>query len=294
MLRKSIICILPLLLLAGCDKPDNQGKEVYMNMPAPNAAPMMAPFVPPPDIIIGGRGANALFSLRHDLKLTMPHDAVAARYQNARDACLQDKTLNCTLTSASLNVSRIVSGQLQVALPHDKVALFEKRLLKPLPQDRNGKVEVTSRSTTVENETEAAADIDRQLVQATAYRDSLELLAKRPNLTVDEIIKIHSELTEAQTAVENAMAAKRASDSHIRLERMDISLGEKVELPQTSAFDGFWKNAGNTLVASTAEMLLRIVNVLPWLPVALLLAWLVARFVRRLQVRRKSLFRSSE
>jgi hypothetical protein len=139
----------------------------------------------------------------------------------------------------------------------------------------------------VENETEAAGDIERQLAQAMAYRDSLEQLAKRPNLTVEEIIKIHNELTEAQTAVENVTAAKRASDSNIRLERMDISLEEMVVPPQTSAFDGFWKNARDIFMASTAEMLLRIVNALPWLPLALVLAWMAARFVRRLQIQRK-------
>jgi hypothetical protein len=286
-MRKLFVCVAALMLLAACGKSDDQDKEVHMAMPPPvnTVVGMPAAFAPPPDMVVETRSPNVFFSLRHALTLTMAHDAVAARYQAARDACLKDKTLNCTLVAASFSSSLSVNAVLQVALPHDKVAEFEKRLLKPLPQDGNGKVEVTTRNTTTENQTEAAGDTERQLAQATAYRDSLEQLAKRPNLTVDEVLKIHHALDEAQSAVETAMAAKRATQSSIRLEQMDITFEEELLQPKTSAFDGFWQNAHDVLMSSTAVMLLRLVNALPWLPLALLLAWIVARFVGR--VRRK-------
>jgi hypothetical protein len=289
MLRKSVICCAVLaFFLAGCDKPASDDNEIHMNMPQPmntlQAPP--PPFVPPPDIMIPGLRANTFFSVQHNLTLTMPHDSVAARFAAARDACLKDETLHCVLTSASLSVDQTISARLQVALPHDKVALFETRLLNRLPQDGNGRVEATSRSTSTENETQSAVDIDRQLTQAKAYRDKLEDLSKRPNLSVEEVIKIHSELTEAQTAVENAAAAKRASDSDIVLERMNVAFEEAIVPVERFAFDGFWKNARNVIMASTADMLLRLVNALPWLPLAFVLAWLLARFMRRLQRRR--------
>jgi hypothetical protein len=276
------------LILAGCDKPSsNDENEVHMVLPTPTNALMAPPppFVPPPDIIVGTNAPNALFSLQHDLTFAMPHDAVAARFQTARDACLKDKSLSCTLTSSSMTAGKTTNAQLQVALPHDKVAVFEKLLTKRLPQDGDGKLEVTSRGTTAENQTAAAADIDRELTQAKAYRDQLEQLSKRPNLTVEEVLKIHEALTEAQTAADNAEAAKRASDSNIVLERMNISLEEIVVQADKSAFAGFWKNAHDVFMASIADMLLRLVNLIPWLPVALLLAWLMSRFVGRLRVR---------
>ena len=291
MLRKTIICLLPLLLLAGCKRSND--KETTIWMPQPNAAaPEMQapppPFVPPPDFVVGARSANVLFSVQHELMLRMPHASVAIRFEAARDACLKDKGLDCTLTSASLNANgTTVGAQLSVAMPHDKVAIFENRLLKPLPQDGDGKIEVASRSTTAENQTEAAADIERELAQAIAYRDQLEELAKRPNLTVEEIIKIHSELGEAQTAVENAIAAKRASNSSIRLERLNVSLEETIASPAlTSAFDGFWRNALGVLSDSTANMLFSVVNALPWLPIVVLVVVLGARLTRRFRHRR--------
>ncbi len=290
MLRKIAIATAVLaLVLAGCDKPKSKEDEIHLAMPQPNAAPMMVPppaFVPPPDIIVGGGAQNVLFSLQHDLTLAMPHDSVAVRFTAARDACLKDKTLSCTLTSASLTVGKTVSAELHVALPHDKVAVFEKQLLRRLPQDGAGKVEITSRSTSVENQTQAAADIDRELAQAKAYRDQLEALAKRSNLTVDEVLKIHDALTQAQDAVNNAEAAKRASDSKIVLEQVNVTFEEAKVAVDSSAFANFWSNAHDVFMASVADMLLRLVNALPWLPIALLLASLVARLVGRVRIRR--------
>ena len=290
--RIGIVCAALALVLAGCDKPSSSENEIRLDMPRPNAPAelMAAPsYAPVPDIVIQTKSANALVSFRHNLTLTMPRDGVAARFQAARDACLKDKTLSCVLTSASFTASDTVSAQLSVALPHDKVALFEKRLMKPLPQDGNGKVAVTSRSTSTENETQTAADVDRELAQAKTYRDQLEELAKRPNLTVDEVIKIHSELKEAQDAVDSAEAAKRASDSNIVLETMNISLNEEALPPvETSAFADFWKNAGSVLASSTATMLLHVVNAVPWIPVILLLALLVARVTGRIRIRRSN------
>jgi hypothetical protein len=249
---------------------------------------MVAPppaFVPSPDVAISA-SPNALFSLQHDLTATMPRNSVAVRFQAARDACLKDQSLQCTLTSASLTLGATVGAELQVALPHDKVGTFEKRLLKRLPQDGSGRVEITSSSTSTENQTQSAADIDRELAQAVAYRDSLEALAKRSNLTVDEVIKIHSELVQAQDAVDSAEAAKRASATNIVLERMNISLQEVVLSPVTpSPFTDFWKNAFDVLATSTADMLLSVANALPWLPIVFAGLLLVFRILRRRRVK---------
>jgi len=294
MLRKIVIAAMAVMLLAGCEKEDEKDNNiVHMKMPVPtNMIEPGAdhtpppPFVPPPDIVIQTDAPNALFSLKHDLTVEMARDAVTARFAAARDACLKDKALHCVLTSASLTTGDAVRGELQVALPHEQVAAFEKRLMKPLKQDGDRGPDITSRSTTVENETARVADVERQLKQAIVYRDKLEDLAKRPNLTVEEVLKIHEALSEAQTAVENALAAERAAEGDVRLEKMDITLEERPVVTDTGAFDGFWTNAGDIFMASLAAMLLRIVNALPWLPLALVLTWLAARFVKRLRLRR--------
>jgi hypothetical protein len=236
MRRAALVCCVA-LVLAACGRSYNREMAYSLRgAPAVMAAPAAG--------IVARANSNALFSQQHDLTLTMPHDSVAARFQAARDACLKDASLHCTLASASLTENGAVSAELQVALPHNEVAIFQQRLLKRLPQDGNGRVEITASNTSTENQTQSAADIDRELAQAGAYRDSLEALAKRSGLTVDEVIKIHSELVQAQAAVDNAEAAKRASATNIGLERMNISLQETfVPPPVPSPFADFWTNA---------------------------------------------------
>jgi hypothetical protein len=297
MMRYNALACCAALMLVACGKPHE--RETTISLPVTNApmevrapsselAAPPPPFVPPPDIEIAG-GPNALFSLQHDLTVTMPRDSVAPRFQAARDACVKDKALQCTLTSASLTVNTTVSADLQVALPHDKVALFEKQLLKRLPQDGNGKLEITSSSTSTENRTQSVADINRELAQAVAYRDSLEALAKRADLTVDEVIKIHSELVQAQGVVDSTEAAKRASDTNIVLERMSVNLQEVTPPPAAqSPFADFWRNAGDVLSQSTADMLLSVVNALPWLPIVFAGLLLVSRILRRRRVKPKA------
>jgi uncharacterized protein DUF4349 len=285
-LRRFVVCLAALLLVS-CGRSND--REMRLALRANSQAEAMATPPPPPafapveDVVVtAARNPNALFSQQHTLTVTMPHDSVAARFERARDACLKDVSLHCTLTSASLNVNTTVGAEIQVALPHDKVAVYEQRLLARLPQDGAGKAEIASRSTATQNETQSHADIDRQLAQAIAYRDSLEALAKRTTLTVDEVIKIHTELQQAQEAVETAQASKRASDTKIALETVDITLEELTAPPvPTSPFADFWKNAGDGLAASTADMLLRIVNALPWLPLIAIVWIALARLYRR-------------
>jgi len=289
MTKKIAVAAIVLLLLAGCDKP--RENEIHMQMPVANAsAPMMMsappPFVPPPDIVLEESAPNALFSLEHNLEVEMTRAAVVPRFAKVRDACLKDKALQCVLTSSSIRSAETVTAELSVALPHDQVAVFEKLLMKRLAEDGDRTAEITSRSSSAENQTKAAADIDRELAQARAYRDQLEELSKRSSLSVDEVLKIHAALIEAQEAVKTAEAAKRASQSSIVLEKLTITLNERVVEVQTSPFDRFWQNAGGIFLASTADMLLRLVNLLPWLPLAFVVAWLAARFLNRWQLRR--------
>jgi hypothetical protein len=291
MLRNVGLLALAAVLLAGCGKKNDQN-EVHLAMPNANAGVEMKapppPFVPPPDLIIptNAPSPNALFSLTHSLTVAMARAAVAARFQAVRDACLKDKALHCVLTAASLSSGVQYTAALTLALPHDGVGAMEKRLMAPLAADGGTKPEITARSTALENETQRAADVERQLAQATAYRDKLEELSKRANLTVEEVLKLHEALSEAQTAAENATAAKRAAEADIRLEKMEITLSESAQPAEPAAFAHFWRDSREIFMASLAEMLLRIVNALPWLPLAALLAWLAARFLNRYRRRR--------
>ncbi len=150
------------------------------NVAAP--APMMMP-----DIAVN-RGQ--IFSYSHTLSLAMSHDAVRTRADRARESCLRDVSLHCKLLTANVaDDDGTASAHLEVALPHDKLAAYEDGLLKPVVPDKGG-VDVRSRSTQAQSVENEKNDTDKKVAQLTKYRDGLAELAKRPNLSVDDFIKV--------------------------------------------------------------------------------------------------------
>ncbi len=225
---------------------------------------------------------SAVFSYSHYLGLVMNHDAVKARFEWARDKCLNDRALNCKLITASISSGGYPGEEasLVVALPHDKVALFEKSLLQPLPQDGAQKVTVQSRSTSAENVTTEASDNHRKVAQLTAYRDRLAALSKRRDLSVADLMKVEAELSKVESDLDAALAQNRDVSERIAREQLTVSLNET----QPSPIMGTLNNAGDALTESTASALDFLIRALPWLPIIgvgiLLISWLW-RLVRR-------------
>jgi hypothetical protein len=217
----------------------------------------------------------------------MTHAAVKPRFERARDKCLHDAALNCKLITATIsaNASGYAAGDeatLAVALPHDKVAQFENSLLEPLNEDGSAKVNVQGRSTSAENVATQASDNERKVAQLTAYRDRLEALAKRSDLSVADLMKVEAELAKVQGDLDAALAEKRDIGERITREYLTVSFGETeaAAAPIAQVFS----EAGDTLVESTAAALGFLIRALPWLPIVgggvLLVAWLW-RLVRR-------------
>lgn len=269
-MRRSIALLALPLLLAGCDR---RPEGVPLSLP-PAAAPMlMRPppaFVPPPDIAIAGN-SNSAFSYMHALALIMPHASLEPRYERARDRCLHDAQLNCKLISSSINKSADdgtgYSAQLVVALPHDKIAAYEKGLTAPVSGEAKGDAKVTSSSTSAENVTQGAATASRKVAQLSDYRDRLLALLKRPNLSVDDLIKVEDELAKTQSDLDEALTQKTDIDDRVAREQMSISLDEiSVAAGPFQPVADVWRRSVGILAESTANMLQFVVAYIPWLP----------------------------
>ena len=272
-MRRIAICLIALVVLAGCGERTPRYARGY----ALSTVALKEQVAPD----------GQVFSYSHALALVMPHDAVRPRFERARDRCLHDAALDCKLISASISANNggYQTGDeasLLVALPHDKIAVFEKAVLEPVAEDGTGKVTVQSRSTTAENVATQASDNEHKVAQLTAYRDRLEALAKRGDLSVADIMKVEAELSKVQGDLDAALTEKRDIGERIAKETLSISLGETesaiAPIAQT------WNNAGDTLLESTASALAFLIQIVPWLPIAgggiVLVGWLW-RLVRR-------------
>ncbi|HUN96652.1 MAG TPA: DUF4349 domain-containing protein [Bradyrhizobium sp.] len=261
-MRKSLVVISASLLLFGCGQPFE--RRVYNDV---GVAHML---VRPPAVAAPSND-NALFSYMHDLVLEMPRAGVEPRYERARERCLHDAALNCKLVSSSLSKQdgpyAGYSAQLTVALPHDKVAAYEKDLVAPVAGEKPGDAAITSRSTTAQNVTQEATSAGRKVAQLTDYRDRLQGLLKKSGLSVDDLIKVESELSKTQNDLDDALSQKSDVDDRLAREQLSISLSEKA-VPE-GAFapvTDVWKNAVDILGESTATALRFLIGLVPWLP----------------------------
>jgi hypothetical protein len=252
MLRKVGLIAAAALLLAACG--DHGGGAAYKLV-----EPQLM------QVGIDGRGQN--FSYTHRLELVLADGGVKASFELARETCLKQAALKCDLLSASLTAGETTSyGQVVVALPHDKVATFEKTLT-------DAGATVQSRSTNAENVTTAAGDNERKIVQLTAWRDRLAALAKRNDLSVSDLMKVEAELSKVEADLSAALAEKRDITNRIAKEILTISFGER---EGTLAPVGrVLTNAGTTLVSSTATAVEFLIRIVPWLPIILAGLWLV-------------------
>jgi hypothetical protein len=280
MVRRSIAFAACVVLVAGCDRAPS-GNFLKLNAPA---AGLMADMAAPPPAAPGSGPQQ--FSYSHSWSVRMNHGAVAPRFVRARDFCLHDKALHCKLVSANIqsgDEGGYAGASLNVQLPHGALDRFEQALLAPVGGEKPGDAAMVSRSTQAQSVETEASDTARKVAQLTAYRDRLADIAKRPNLTVDDIIKIEAERGRVQGDLDDATGHQRDLTDGIARESVAIDLSERVEPvgPLTQAF----RSAGSTLADSAASALLFVIAAVPWLPIVaggiFLVSWLWRLFRRR-------------
>ncbi|HXC54839.1 MAG TPA: DUF4349 domain-containing protein [Rhizomicrobium sp.] len=291
MVRKAIVVVACALTLAGCG--DRAGPSRYGLADARGG--LMNRIVPPADIEVAADstapapvpGATQQFSYTHAWSVRMSHESVQPRFARARDACLKDRSLDCKLVSAELSVgdgeSSYTSATLVVQLPHGRLDGFEHALLAPLAGERPGDAAIDARSTQAQSVETAAGDASRKVAQLTAYRDRLAEIARRPNLSVDDIIKLEAERARVQGDLDDATGHQRDLTDGIAREAVTITLSER-SVP-VGPFGQLARNAASTLAESTAGAILFLIGLLPWLPILAAgiyaVSWLWRLFRRR-------------
>jgi len=281
MVRRSIVVIACALVLAGCDGSPVRAPGRNVEVMADTAAP-----TPPSGIVAGMAPAQGQqFSYTHDWSLVMARAAVSPRFLRARERCLSDKALSCRLVSANISSGNdVTSATLEVQLPHGKLDVFEKALMAPVAGESAGDAQMIARSTQAQSVETEASDTARKVLQLTAYRDRLADIAKRPNLSVDDIIKVEAEEARVQGELDDATNQHRDLTDGIARESVTIQLAERVP-PPPGRWSRLADDAGSTLSDSAASALLFAIGALPWLPIVaaaiMLVSWLWRGLLRR-------------
>jgi len=152
-------------------------------------------------------------------------------------------------------------------VPHERVSDYEKALVAAVAGEKPGDATIIASSTTAQNVTQEASTAGRKTAQLSDYRDRLVGLLKRPNLSVDDLIKVEGELAKTQSDLDDALAQKTDVDDRVAREQITISLNERVApAGPFQPIADVWRNASGTLAESAASMLEFVIAYIPWLP----------------------------
>lgn len=282
--------VLVAVALSGCTREDRGGDEsgwvASPGMESDEAAGPSEPHVAAVKESAGaGRPGLGAFAVSHDLGAGVAPQWVHPHFLSLRDACLNDEALHCELLAASASIGRREAGFqrafVEARVPHDAVAAFKTRALSPLKGEEPGEIEIRRDWTKNENVARPIADVARRQKHLEGYRERLEVLASRAESRVEDLIRIAEELSRVQGDLEALAGQGRDLDERARTERIRVVFEAlRPAVPAADPVLRVLSNAGRMFWQSMADALAFLVRIVPWLPLAALLAGAVIGFVR--------------
>jgi hypothetical protein len=305
-MRLTAPSVLLCLALAACSESENQAaQDATAPAEAVGYAAAPAPAMPP---MAGNQAGDFRFSAGtrdleerdpnapqsgeayiydHNLTISMASEHIKARFERARDRCQNDPALKCKVTSASFRLvgqpdAPLPIANLSVALPHDSVAPYEESLIALLPGENKDDILIKARNTSSVNVTNQVRDIERRLAQLTNYRERMTELSKRGGAKTDDLIKIEGEISRTQSEIEAIEGQRR--DLADRIAKENLSISFEAQSTATDAFQPVaevWQDSLRVMAASAAAVLGFSLAIIPWIPLLVLLYFLVRWLWRR-------------
>lgn len=138
---------------------------------------------------------------------------------------------------------------------------------------------VLSSSTSGQDVTQEYHDLELDLTHWEAERQSALLLLEKAQ-TIDEIIKVRQFLEPIDRQLNEIKGRIQFLKGSSDFSKIQVSLTESGAVPVTND-DSFWSRVGEVFLRSISVLLYILVAVLPWGLLALLVLYIVFRFLRR-------------
>jgi hypothetical protein len=274
-----VVTTAALLALAGCKKSETHIETLHGPVSLEGA--LDGP--PPPS---RGETASSYIAVSYAYALKLPSAAVEATQRRHLETCAK---LNCFVLQTTVDhaVDGAVLATTELRLPPQAVDAFTRDLSLP-------PAEITAHSRTAEDKTLSVLDLDKRLEAKKALRERLvTLLHGTASKNVHDLAELEQQIAEVQGDIESATAQR----DHLRTITDTVAITIRyngVSPAKTSPQELDWKpistafgEFGQTLIGSVASLTDFIAVILPWLPLALLIAWLLRRFIH--QLRRRNL-----
>ncbi len=216
----------------------------------------------------------------YGISLLVPANGVEAMQQKHLAEC---RRLGCEVLSTSFDrsIRNSVFARVSVRIAPDAFPAFEQTISAP-PS------EVASRSETATDRTLPLLDAEKRLEVKTVLRERLTAMLREPGQkSAADIAAIERQIAEVQGEIESGTAQRDYLRKITQTVRVDIayrSVSARVSGVDFSPVADALTRAGRTFAGSLADLIAAAIWLLPWIPVAALVYWLV----RRLRLRQGS------
>jgi hypothetical protein len=221
-------------------------------------------------------------AVTHSYAITMPSREIEAVQRRDLDECAK---LGCTVLTTTLQHGGggQVYARTSLRISPQGFDAFAKALAA-------SPARIASHSQTAEDKTLPLLDVEKRLEAKTALRDRLAAMLKDPAAkTTADLLAIEKELSLIQADIESATAQRDYLRTITDTVRVDISYDGIVAEVAGLEFGPLKRAMGDfgaTALNSLATLIYLTAALLPWLPVFVVLGWMVRRGLRRWRMRR--------
>jgi hypothetical protein len=238
--------------------------------------------------VIGGNDGPRS-AVTHRFTLQVPNAEIEAVQEKHSAACVK---FGCSIFNSTINRSDrgSVSASTWIRIKPDAYDAFAAALAAPPAQ-------VWNHLQTADDLTAPVLDAEKRLAAKTALRERLTaLLNDQSTKTAADLIAIEKELSQAQSEIENLTAQLENLHKQTDMVRVDITYVGKTVGYAGLDFEPLHEavmDIGLTMVRSLAVLVYCLAAIGPWLPVIVIVWWIIRRSVRRRRSFRSAVSTSS-
>lgn len=209
----------------------------------------------------------------HTLVVDTSEDKLADSFKSIIDACTADRENQCTVLHSEINHGDYNRASIRMRVKPGGV--------DALATLAAGSGDVVRRSTNVEDVAKTIADIDKRIAILTTTRDRLLELEERGAEDIESLIKITTELTKVQAALEQAMGQSAYQRQRVDMDILNIRLiveaGRSFWSPIGDSLSSFGQNLSDGL----ADTIYAIAYLLPWSILIFFVGYIVRKIWKR-------------
>ena len=198
----------------------------------------------------------ARVAYEHAVEIEVPSGQIRQVTDAVQQACAALPERGCTLLEASIRSGDHAGATVRMRV----VPAGVNKVLGAL----DGRGRILEQSSKGEDLAEPIEDAERKLAMLTGYRDQLQTLARQRALDADALIKLHRELAEVQSEIDNAATSQAQLRRRVDTELLTVAVHEHAKAGRSREVTAALEDFGEDLLKGVAVLITFVASTIPF------------------------------